>query len=285
MISVVVPVLNRAELLPDQLDALQAQDYEGDWEILVADNGSTDDTAAIAERLLHRHPRGRVVPAFGPLCASYARNAGAARAQGDFLAFTDADDVASPRWLSELARAAPDGDIVAGGVDLEALNDELARSWHPISPRDRAMRGFRFLSFASGLNIGIWTDVFRRLGGFDEGTRIGEDIELSWRAQLASHRLRLAPEAVVHQRLRSEIGAQARQHLEYGAAGPSLYRRFRRSGARRPPARDTLRTWGWLALTWPAIPWSRRVRGRWSVEGGVSFGRIAGSLRNRVLFL
>jgi glycosyltransferase involved in cell wall biosynthesis len=285
LISVVIPVLDAAETLPHQLEALHAQDYASAWEVVIADNGSTDASVDIAERWLEQFPSGRVVRASARKSASYARNAGAAQAQGDFLAFMDADDVPSARWLTALARAARQGDLVAGAVDIDALSDKLSRSWHMTSPRERALRGFRFLTFASGTNTGVWTDVFERLGGFDEHNTVGEDIEFSWRAQLASYRLASAPDAVVHERLRPQLGSLARQHYRYGAAGPHLYRRFRGAGMPRAHAVNALSTWAWLLCAWPAMVWSQRLRGRWTLEAALAGGRIAGSARNRVLFV
>jgi hypothetical protein len=159
------------------------------------------------------------------------------------------------------------------------------RSWHSVPPRERALRGFRFLVHASGTNTGVWADVFRRLGGFDERIRAGEDIEFSWRAQLSSHRLVVAERAVVQERLRRDVGSLARQHYAYGQAGPQLYRRFRAAGMPHPPARESLRTWGWLACAWPLLPWSPRLRGRWALEAALRAGGLVGSARNRVLFV
>jgi glycosyltransferase involved in cell wall biosynthesis len=285
LISVLIPLLNSAKTLPHQLEALRAQDYAGAWEVVIVDNGSTDASVEIAERRVKQFPRGRVVRAVDRRSAGHARNAGASHASGDFLAFTDADDVARPGWLTALAEGARLGDLVAGGVDVNGLNDERSRSWHAIPPRERALHGFRFLPFASGTNTGVWADVFERLGGFDEDAMAGEDIEFSWRAQLASYRVVWAPSAVVHYRLRSRVGSLARQHYGYGTSGPSLYRRFRGSGMPRPRLAETLRRWAWLLCTWPAALWSERVRGRWALEAALACGRISGSLRNRVLFI
>jgi glycosyltransferase involved in cell wall biosynthesis len=285
LISVVIPIRNGAETLPDQLEALGAQDYAGAWEVVIADNGSTDAGAEIAERRLRRFSRGRVVRAPGRASASHARNAGAARACGDFLAFTDADDVPRPGWLSALALAAPHGDLVAGAVDIDGLSDELTRSWHPASPRERALATFRFLTYASGTNTGVWADVFERLGGFDEATVIGEDVEFSWRAQRASHRVVWAPDAVVQERLKRRLGAAMRQHYRYGTSGPHLYRRFRGHGMPRTGTLSALRTWAFILSAWPAAACSERWRGRWVLEAAHAAGRVAGSARNRVRYL
>jgi glycosyltransferase involved in cell wall biosynthesis len=279
LISVVVPVRDAADHLGEQLEALAAQDYRGRWEVVIADNGSTDGSVEVARRGLARLPDGRLVRAPGGSSAARARNAGVAEARGDFLAFCDADDVVDPGWLSALADAARGGDLVAGAVDVEALNAPLPRSWHRVPPRERALAGFRFLVHASGTNTGVWAEVFRALGGFDERVRAGEDIELSWRAQLASHRLVVAERALAHERLRADLRSLARQHYAYGQAGPDLYRRFRRAGMPRPSVTGSLRTWAWLAYSWPFAAWSPRVRGRWTLEAALVAGRLAGAVR------
>src|SRR5204862_175427 len=81
LVSVLIPVRNAARLLPDQLNALAAQDYDGPWEVVVADNGSSDGSASVARRLAGRLPSLRVVDASGRRGAGPARNAGAAALQ------------------------------------------------------------------------------------------------------------------------------------------------------------------------------------------------------------
>jgi glycosyltransferase involved in cell wall biosynthesis len=300
----VVPLLNDAETVADQLAALLAQDYTGAWELVVVDNGSDDDSFEMAERCLDGAPNALVVRATDRRSAGHARNVGASRASGDFLAFTDADDVVYPGWLTAMVEAAPQTDVVAGAVEVDALNDECTRAWHGTSP---SLSGFSlglsgaslglsglsstrqhalpFLTYACGTNTGVWADVFERLGGFDEDTIAGEDVEFSWRAQLAGHDVAPAPAAVVRQRLRTRVASLARQQYLYGTAGPNLYRRYRGSGMPRSNPRETLGTWAWIAGAWPAAMWSKRVRGRWALETAFACGRIAGSLRNRVLFV
>jgi glycosyltransferase involved in cell wall biosynthesis len=285
LVSVVIPVLDAAETLPHQLEAMRAQDYVGSWEVVIADNGSTDASVEIAGRWVKRLPRAQVVRAIERTSAGHARNAGASQASGDFLAFTDADDVAHPGWLTALAEAARHGDLVAGGVEVDGLNDQRSRGWHVISPRERSLRSERFFQYASGTNTGVWADVFERLGGFEEDAISGEDKELSWRAQVTSFRLVLAPGAVVQHRLSGRVTSLARQHYRYGTTGPRLYRRFREFGMPRRRSTETLGTWAWILCTWPAAAWSDRFRGRWALEAALACGRIAGSVRNRVLYV
>ena len=98
MISIVIPAFNEEQLLPQCLKSLQNQDYTGDYEIIVADNGSTDDTRKIARQF-----GARVISCSrkGPI---YARQAGASAACGDIIVQADADTLYPEDWLSRIAR-------------------------------------------------------------------------------------------------------------------------------------------------------------------------------------
>src|SRR6476661_4663287 len=111
-ISVIIPVHNGADTIAEQLAALASQTYAGDWEVILADNGSTDTTTKIAELWRSRLPRLSIIDASERAGSSFARNLGAGHAAGDFLAFCDADDIVVPDWLTSLAAAARDFDAV-----------------------------------------------------------------------------------------------------------------------------------------------------------------------------
>src|SRR5205085_6844888 len=118
LVSVIVPVRNGERHVGDQMAALAAQDYDGPWEVVVVDNGSTDRTAEVVARWRDRLPSLTVVDASNRRGLNHARNAGRAAARGDFLAFCDADDVATPGWVSALAEAAAQADLVSGAIEL-----------------------------------------------------------------------------------------------------------------------------------------------------------------------
>jgi peptidoglycan/xylan/chitin deacetylase (PgdA/CDA1 family)/GT2 family glycosyltransferase len=112
MISVVIPALNEERFLADCLESLKNQDYQGEYEIIVADNGSSDNTASIA----------RSYGVKGVLClekksVSYARKVGADTARGDIIAQADADTVYPRDWLTKIAEffsSRPDAAALAG---------------------------------------------------------------------------------------------------------------------------------------------------------------------------
>ena len=115
-VSVIIPAFNAAETLDAQLRALSQQQWGGTWEVVVADNGSTDDTVARAALRKDDLPALRVVDASGERGPSFARNVGARVADGDYLLFVDADDIVEPGWLAHMAEAAIDHPLIAGSL-------------------------------------------------------------------------------------------------------------------------------------------------------------------------
>src|SRR3989344_5737696 len=96
--SVIIPAFNSAATIKACIDALRSQDFPAGAEIIVADDGSADDTAAIAKKA------GAKVVSQGNAGPAKARNLGAKNANGEILLFTDADCVPQKNWLSEMMR-------------------------------------------------------------------------------------------------------------------------------------------------------------------------------------
>jgi glycosyltransferase involved in cell wall biosynthesis len=284
LISVVVPVLNAAETLPAQLEALSGQTYAGKWEVIVADNGSTDGTPDLARTWADRIPELSVVDASDRKGQAHARNGGAAAARGDFIAFCDADDVATPGWLEALAEAARSCDVVGGTLEHQSLNSPSVRSWRSAQPREQTPKDEAFLPWAESANLGVWASVFRELGGFNEGYPASEDVEFSWRAQLASYRFEFAPGAVVKYRHRTALSQLARQHYAYGVNSAKLYHDFRSRGMPRSPARRALRVWGRVLVRLILDLPSRERRGILLRKAAYRWGRLRGSIQYRVFF-
>jgi glycosyltransferase involved in cell wall biosynthesis len=278
----VLPVRNGEPHLAEQLASLAAQRYAGDWEVLVVDNGCTDRSMETVERWRARLPELRVVDARDRRGLNRARNAGAAAARGDFLAFCDADDVTVPEWLELLAVAGATADIVGGPVDSEALNDGRPKRWNPTEPITRLSSSYGFLPYAPGGNCGIWADVARAVA-WDESFGFGaSDIDFAWRAQLAGYRAAFAPGALIRRRYRTSLRSTAKQYFRYGVSEPHLFRLYRRHGMTRDA--QALDTWRWLARSGHLLL-TDTGRGRWVRVAASKCGRTCGSLRWRVVYL
>lgn len=190
-ISVVIPARDAAETLPRALEAVARQEGAPAYEVIVVDDGSRDETAAIAHDL-----GARVISADGGGPAS-ARNAGVAEARGGLLAFTDADCVPTPGWL-------------AAGAEALALGAELVqgRVWPSQDvvggPFDRTLWVGAETGLYETANLFVTRGLFERIGGFESwlrprrGVELGEDVWLGWRARRAGAQTTFAPEALVH---------------------------------------------------------------------------------------
>lgn len=192
-ISVVVPAFNEEKLLPACLESLFAQDYEGEIEILVVDNASTDGTADVARRYGARviaEPRRGYCNAL--MC-------GFAAAQGEIIACTDADTIVPPDWIQRLVREYDRRpDIVAVGGDIE-FDHPNWKSWtltHFLIPWiNRIDRGNPAGPHLWGANLSVRRDAFLAVGGWNPRFSLQADSELS-------ERLRKAGRVVVLESLR-----------------------------------------------------------------------------------
>lgn len=282
ILSVVVPCLNAAEVLGVQLAALGAQEMSDAWEVIVVDNGSSDDTTSVAESFCDSVPSLQVVaePSRG---RHHACNRGAQVARGGALVFVDADDEVQPGFLSAMAEALAQHAMVAGRFDnVKFASAGALRHGQDVS--DAILDGYGFLPFASGGCTGIQTEVFHRVGGFEDGADYCEDTALSWRVQLAGFDLVSNPDAVVAVRQRSSYRSMFRQHRNFGKARVWLYQNFRAHGMHRRPTGEVVRDWGRTVL---ALPYLRdpEVRVRWVRRLGRSVGFLAGTIRYRVVYL
>ncbi len=126
-LSVIIACYNGAETLADQLDGLAAQSCSQPWEVIFADNRSTDNSRAIAEQYKDRLPNLKIIDASEKQGKSFALNKGILAARGDSIAFADADDQVAPGWLAALGNALETHDLVACRWDIDALNSDWTK--------------------------------------------------------------------------------------------------------------------------------------------------------------
>jgi len=184
-VSVIVPAYNRSRLLEGCLLSLAAQTYDGRrWEVIVVDDGSSDDTEAVVASITGTMPIACVRHAerqgSGP-----ARNTALALARGDIVLFLDSDTVAPPCLLAEHARGHANRRCFVDGPAITVRGNPQAGSWPFDAPWVRALAaldvaGSEFVT----VNVSCRRDELLAAGGFDPvfGPRYGwEDTELGVR--------------------------------------------------------------------------------------------------------
>jgi glycosyltransferase involved in cell wall biosynthesis len=218
-VSVVVAAYDEETHIAEQLEALLAQNAPFAFEVVVADNRSTDATPAIVDAIAARDPRVRRVAAAERPGMAYARNAGAAATSGAYLAFTDADDLADPGYLAALHAVAVGTGFAAGRLEHERLN---AR-WSVAFRGEEQTKGLVERSYgptrryAYG-NFMIRRDLHDAVGGWDETLGPSCDMDYAYRVQRdTGAELGFAPDAVLHYRHRASLRATLRQARSYGA--------------------------------------------------------------------
>ncbi|HEY1359849.1 MAG TPA: glycosyltransferase [Thermoleophilaceae bacterium] len=280
-LSVVVPVLDAAAYLPAFLTALAEQQWTGSWEVVMADNGSTDGSVELIAAERKRLPALQVVHAGGGRGPGQARNAGAREARGQALVFVDADDIPAPGYLAAMGEALREHDLVCSRIEVEELNPRWTTALRGSPQKEGPGAYLSFLPYAGGSSTGIRRSLFERLGGFDSRLGYAEDVDLCWRAQLfAGAELAFVPEAVLHVRQRASLSAMFRQARSWGEAEARLQLSYREYGA-RVPWRETYHRWRRIVRHLPRL---RHKAGRawWLTQFGNAVGRVEGAARARL---
>ena len=273
-LSVVVPVHDGAALLPRQLDAILASiDDPARTEVVVVDNRSTDGSADTAKAWARGHAVAlRVVTADARAGEPYARNVGAQAADGELLAFCDADDEVDRGWLAGMRRRLSTDVYVTGPVEVDALNPPwLASTRTEMSSTPG--RTYGGVPFAHGCNMGFQRRALLDLGGFDETYRIGCDVEIGIRAWRAGVELAWEPAALVQYRLRSSLSELHRQARDYGRVQLRLRALVDDPEGGAEALRARRRRMGWLLKSAPRLV-TRAGRARWVWVAG----RLRGEL-------
>lgn len=208
VVSVMVSTWNRSGYLEDLHRLLAAQTMPHlDFEVVIVDNGSADDTATVLQQLAARSPLRlscvRLGENRGP---AGGRNAAARHCRGPLLAVTDDDCLPTPQWLAGLVRCFDDPTVAVtqGRVIPDPARADVAGPW------DHTVTIARLTPFFETCNIAYRTDAFHTVGGFDEndpllrprsGRAFGEDTLLGTRLVIEHGRRVFADDAVVHHRL------------------------------------------------------------------------------------
>ena len=233
-LSVILPCFNGAATIAIQLEALATQQWSGNWEVVVSNNGSTDDSMTIVERYRDRLPNLRIVNAYEPSKprqpVAHSYNVGIQAATGDAFAFCESDDEIAPGWVAAMGEALSQFDFVAGRLEYTKLNPHWLTVAGGHQPQQTELIGSAeaqpYLTYASGCNLGMTRRLYETVGPLDTSILCCYDTDYCWKAQLAGFKLHFVPEALIHYRLRHTLNALYKQGLNWGKDFPLIYRRY-----------------------------------------------------------
>lgn len=181
-ISIIVPAYNAGSYLPDCLESIIRQTFSN-WELIIADDGSSDDTGNIADAFAANDGRIRVLH-LARQGVSEARNSGLDNARGSFIAFVDSDDVLEPDYLKELYSHA-----IQSGADITQCSfvhvDEKGDTIPDPDANEAVYKdgndilNAHFRGQQGDIRVSVWAKLFRRDPilnlRFDTGLRVYED--------------------------------------------------------------------------------------------------------------
>ncbi|TAM69475.1 MAG: glycosyltransferase family 2 protein [Microbacteriaceae bacterium] len=203
-VSVVIPAFQAEQWVRTALESVAVQQLQPDRvvEVVVVDDGSTDETVAIAQRTLDEFGLIGTVIRQSHGGVSAARNAGWRAARGDWIQFLDADDrLAETKLATQLGLAlAVDGNCAVVYSAWQRLLPDHD-SWVPLGPIEDPVLDEPVRSIIEDQWFGyvgpclIRRDALVTLGGFDETKSLGEDLDLMLRLAIAGRDLRRAPSA------------------------------------------------------------------------------------------
>ena len=205
MISVIIPAFNAAPYLAEAIRSVLVQAYRP-LEVLVVDDGSTDDTPVVARSF------GSPVVCWSQVQAGVAaaRNAGVERATGNFIAFLDADDV----WAAD--KLARQHDALAADPSLDAAFGHV-QPFFEASKTDPGLVGPVLLGHTPSTML-IRTDALRRIGPYNASLPLAESLDWFLRAQAAQLRYVVLADVVLHRRIHGQnasIRKRDEQTAEY----------------------------------------------------------------------
>ena len=202
IISVVIPVYNCADTIRTCLESIFAQSYpRNHFEVIVVDDGSTDETASVARALAATSNECLTILSQANAGPAAARNAGIRAASGTIVAFTDADCVAAPNWLESLIHVFnqyPDVAGVGGPLDNAARSNTLVARYLLAADFYRHRTRGGAVEYLLTANAAFLRSALLAIGGFTERRQAwGEDADLSFRLVHSGYRLLLAQSGVV----------------------------------------------------------------------------------------
>ncbi|MCA9965332.1 MAG: sugar transferase [Anaerolineales bacterium] len=264
MISVVVPAYNAAATIVACVQALQQQAFTEPYEIIVVDDGSTDETAVLAQQCgvtIIKRSRGR---------PAAARNSGIRAANGTIVCCTDADCIPAPNWLRELIAPFTDPNLVAAKGSYATQQSQLVARFVQLEYEDKydLLAQQPTIDFIDTYSAAYRRDVLLANDGFDEQFPYLEDQELSFRLAARGYKMVFQPTAVVVHRHSHTLARYIRKKAIIGYWKAQVVRRFPQHGVKDSHTPQVMKLqmglMGLLLATLPLLlltPWAALLTG------------------------
>ncbi len=290
-LSVIIPCFNAADTIAIQLEALANQQWSEPWEVIVSDNGSTDESLTVIKQYKERLPNLRIVDASARRGQPYALNVGVRAAAGEALAFCDADDEVAPGWVAAMGEALSKHDFVGCRREYEKLNEPWTLKYRKLSQLDGVQEYTYppYLPHASGSTLGFKRSLYEVVGKFDESFYCLNDTDYCWRCQLAGRELHFVPDALVHYRFRHALGDIYRQAFSYAKFNVLIYKKYRPLGmpklSWKTSVKTSVRVCLHLLRQLPKVFLNKESKASWVWKFGWRVGRLQGCIKYRVFAL
>lgn len=177
MISITIPTHNRAHLISKAILSIQQQLFR-DWELIIVDDGSTDNTSKIVEAFL-ADDRIKYISKENT-GAAHSRNVGVENSKYDYISFLDSDDEAKPDWLTKICDAInlSEASVVCCGCETLDQNGQLISVNLPSKTKIFPDTVYKM---TNGGVFSLKKNLFNKIGGFDNSLKSGQHTELSFR--------------------------------------------------------------------------------------------------------
>lgn len=187
MISVIIPIFNSEEYLPSLFLALEKCEFEKEDEVLLIDNGSTDNSLNLCKEKEKENPNLYKCLTYVEKASSYAaRNYGVKESRGDVLVFTDSDCKPEAGWLTAIRNNIKEGVVIAGKISLEVTEKKVWQLFDSIAHLQSEANSKR--QNVATANMAVLKKDFYRVGVFENRFSGGD---YDWSRRAAANKLKI----------------------------------------------------------------------------------------------
>lgn len=216
-LSIIIPVYNAEKFLGQLFQCLDKNQFNQGDEILLIDNGSTDESKSLCQAQERENPQLYKYYYFDEKAGSYsARNFALDTAEGDILVFTDSDCMPDPNWASNIRSNIKKGTVLAGEIEIEITQNGLWENFDAIAHLDSEKNAAQ--NCVATANMAVYKEDFFEVGKFEERFS-GGDYEWSQRAKKTGKEIQYVPQMRVLHPSRKNFSQilQKEQRIAYGA--------------------------------------------------------------------